>query len=116
MRVVPTVAAELLPAYHVPNGTIELDLTQVTDVAALAGRTVDVGVNAGQITVWVPEGLNVHVTADIRYAGEIVVGQEQRGGLGMSVDKSLITSTTPGTPTLELDLHTRVGQIQVEQR
>jgi hypothetical protein len=116
MRVVPTVAADLMPAYHVPNGTIELDLTQVTDVAALAGRTVDVGVNAGQITVWVPEGLNVHVTADIRYAGEIVVGQEQRGGLGMSVDKSLITSTAPGTPTLELDLQTRVGQIQVEQR
>jgi phage shock protein PspC (stress-responsive transcriptional regulator) len=116
MRVVPTLAADLLPGYHVPNGTIELDLTQVTDKAALAGRAVDVGVNAGQITVWVPEGLNVHVTADIRYAGEVVVGQEQRGGLGMSVDKSLITSTTPGTPTLELDLHTRVGQIQVEQR
>lgn len=116
LRTVPSTSAELLSDYHIPQGTIEVDLTRISDLDALDGRTVDLGVNAGEITVLVPDGLNVHVNADIRYAGEINVGDEQRGGLGLGVDKTLTTSTAPGTPTLDLQIETRVGQINVEER
>lgn len=116
LRAVPATSAELLSDYHIPQGTMELDLTRITDLDALDGRAVDLGVNAGEITVLVPAGLNVHVDAEIRYAGEINVGDEQRGGLGVGVDKTLTTSTASGTPTLDLEIDTRVGQINVEQR
>jgi hypothetical protein len=116
LRVVPMSAAALAPGYHIKTGTMELDLTRVGDLAALNGRTVALAVNAGQITVKVPAGLNVHVDAEIRYAGEINVGDDQRGGFGQSVDRQLITSTTPGTPTLDLQIDLRVGQIDVGQR
>ena len=43
------------------------------DLSALDGRELAVSLNAGEITVLVPEGLNVDVDADIRYAGEISV-------------------------------------------
>jgi phage shock protein PspC (stress-responsive transcriptional regulator) len=116
LRTIPGTSAELLSDYHIPQGTMEIDLTQISDLKALDGRSVDLGLNAGEITVLVPDGLNVHVNADIRYAGEINVGDEQRGGLGVGVDKTLITSTTLGTPTLDLEINTRVGQINVEER
>jgi phage shock protein PspC (stress-responsive transcriptional regulator) len=116
LRSVPSTSAELSSGYHIPQGTMEIDLTRISDLAALDGRTLDLGLNAGEITVLVPDGLNVHVDADIRYAGEINVGDEQRGGLGVGVEKTLTTSTAPGTPTLELHVEARVGQINVDQR
>jgi phage shock protein PspC (stress-responsive transcriptional regulator) len=115
LRTIPSTSAELLGDYHIPQGTMEIDLTEITDLKALDGRHVDLGINAGEITVLVPDGLNVHVNADIRYAGEINVGDEPRGGLGVGVDKTLITSTALGTPTLDLTINTRVGQINVEE-
>jgi phage shock protein PspC (stress-responsive transcriptional regulator) len=116
LRVVPMSAAVLAPDYHIKTGTMELDLTQVSDVAALNGRSAHLSLNAGEITVKVPAGLNVHVNADIRYAGEINVGGDQRGGFGQSVDRTLTTSTAPGTPTLDLEIDLRVGQINVLQQ
>ena len=115
LRVVPMSAAAVGPNYHVPTGTVELDLTKVSDLAALNGRSVDLSANAGEITVKVPAGLNVQVDAEIRYAGEINVGSDQRGGFGQSVDRILTTSTATGTPVLDLEIDLRVGQINVEQ-
>jgi phage shock protein PspC (stress-responsive transcriptional regulator) len=115
LRDVPASAAALEPSYHTPTGTIEIDLTRIRDLAALNGRTVDIGTNAGEITVIVPNGLNVHVAADIRYAGQINIGDEMRDGLGQSLDSTLTTSTTPGTPVLDLDVEVRFGQITVRQ-
>ena len=93
LRAVPRTAAAVEGSYHVPSGTIELDLTEVGDLAALDGRTVDLGTNAGEVTVIVPRGLDVHVAADIRYAGQITIGDETRDGLGQSMDRTLTTSS-----------------------
>ena len=115
LRVVPMSAVTLEPDYHIPTGTLELDLTKVSDLAALNGRSVDLSANAGEVTVKVPPGLNVHVDAEIRYAGEINVGNDQRGGFGQSVDRILTTTTATGAPVLDLEVDLRVGQINVEQ-
>lgn len=116
LRFVPPTSAAVESDYFTQSGTIELDLTQVGDLAALNGRTVDLGTNAGEITVIVPSGLNVHVAADIRYAGQINVGDQMRDGLGQSLDTTLTTSTSPAAPTLDLDVNVRFGQITVERQ
>jgi phage shock protein PspC (stress-responsive transcriptional regulator) len=113
VRAVPTTAAAVADDYHVSTGTIELDLTRVRDLRALDGRTVDLGTDAGEITVIVPDGLNVHVTSEVRYAGQINLGDEQRDGLGQSMERTLTTSAAPNAPTLDLDIEVRFGQITV---
>ena len=112
----PSTSATVRSDYFTPTGTIRLDLTQVADLAALSGRTVNVGTNAGDITVTVPRGLNVHVVADVRYAGQINVGDQMRDGLGQNLETTLTTSTSPTAPTLELAANIRFGQITVEQQ
>jgi phage shock protein PspC (stress-responsive transcriptional regulator) len=116
VRDVPTTAAALAAGYHIKTGTIEVDLTQVSDPASLDGRTVDLDLNAGEITVYVPPGVNVHVDGNVKYAGQIDIGDDSRGGLGVSLDRTILASTAVGTPTLDLDIDVRVGHIQVTQR
>lgn len=116
LRFVPTSATEVDAEYRIQTGSIELDLTDVPDLAALDGRSVDIEVAAGEVFVRVPEGLNVTVDADLRYAGQIDVGDVGRGGPGhQSLNSTLITSNLPGTPDVELVIDARVGQITVEQ-
>ena len=111
----PMTSAALGTNYHVSTGDIQIDLSSIRDLDALDGRKLYVSLNAGEITVLVPEGLNVDVDADIRYAGEIRVGDERSGGFDQSLNKTLFTSTTPGTPTLNLEADARVGAISVRE-
>ncbi|MCW2847477.1 MAG: PspC protein [Marmoricola sp.] len=116
LSAVPMTSSAVAPAYRIQTGTIDVDLTQVSDLAALDGRKVDLRLNAGEITVLVPRGVNVHVDADIRYAGQINLGADERGGFGTSMDRTLVGSTAVGTPTLDLEIDARVGQITVQQQ
>jgi len=111
----PTSPSALADSYHVSTGSIQLDLSGVRELSALDGRDVAVSLNAGDITVLVPEGLNVNVDADIRYAGEIRVGDITRGGFDPSVNETLSTSSETGTPTLDLEVDARVGSISVQE-
>jgi len=111
----PSNPAVLADSYNVSTGSIQVNLGRVRDLSKLDGRNLAVSLNAGDITVLVPEGLNVNVDADIRYAGEITVGDLNRGGFDQSVNRTLTTSSKPGTPTLDLDLDARVGSISVEE-
>ncbi len=111
----PANPAALADSYHVSTGSIRLDLSGVRELSELDGRDVAVSLNAGDITVLVPEGLNVNVDADIRYAGEIRVGDTTRGGFDPSVNETLSTSSETNTPTLDLQVDARVGAISVQE-
>ena len=113
LRDAPTSAAAVNASYHVPTGTIELDLSKVDDLRALNGRHVDMGLNAGEITVLVPRGLNVHVDGKVRYAGQLNIGDEERDGLGQALDTTVTTNTETGAPTLELTIRVHFGHITV---
>ena len=115
LRAAPLSAARVADTYSVSTGSIDLDLTRVADVAALGGKRVEVRLNAGEIRVEVPAGVRVNVTGDVRYAGEIVIGTFQRGGLNVSAARTLAAGAGPDSPVLDLDLHIRVGQITVTQ-
>ena len=77
------------------------------------GREIDVHLNAGEITVWVPPGLDVDVDARMRYAGEIRVGESNRGGFDLTLARTL-SRGVPDAPRIQLDVDARVGQIIVD--
>lgn len=112
----PTTAAAVLDGYTIHMGRIELDLTDVRDVAALAGRRIDLNLNAGEITVIVPRELNVQINADMGFAGGIKIPGYDGGGFEDSREKYLAGNPTSTLAPLELDIDVRVGQIEVEQR
>lgn len=110
----PTTALAVHDSYTLDRGELTLDLTRVGNVAALDGRTISADMQAGRLHVVVPGSMDVNVRADIRYGGQITVGEEMRSGWNPSLDTRL---DSPGgdAPELDLRLDLRVGEIVVDQ-
>ena len=85
------------------------------DVAALDGREIDVHLNAGEIDVTLPRGVNALVDADMHFAGDINIDGSERSGFDQSLTRTITGSTDPNAPTITLDLDARVGQITVDR-
>ncbi len=117
VRFAPLSAETLNPSYSLGAGDLELDLTRISDPQLLAGKVVAVHVGVGEMTVLVPNGVDVHIEAEVRFVGEININGEHYEGLGQSVSSTLPGASAPdGAAELELTLTSRVGQINVEQR
>ncbi|MFL6157608.1 MAG: PspC domain-containing protein [Marmoricola sp.] len=112
----PKTSAEVQGEYATHMGRIVLDLTDVADPAALAGREIDLHLNAGEITVIVPKSLNVDVDAQLGFAGGIRIPGYDGGGVQDSAERHLVGTPANLSAPLELDIDVRVGQINVEQR
>jgi phage shock protein PspC (stress-responsive transcriptional regulator) len=108
----PTVAADVGPSYRHGVGQLELDLTQVSDVERLPGRTIRIDAGIGQTTVLVPAGLNVDVAATMD-AGQIsLFGREDDG-----TDVALADAPDQLTrPALTIDIDQELGRIEVIRR
>ncbi len=113
LRVTPASAAQVQDRYHVFAGSIHLDLSRVDDRDQLDGRTVRVSLQAGDIVVTVPDGVDVAVDAAIDVGGEIDVAGRRDQGPGPEV-ATLIDGGT-GVPTLTLEADATVGTIEVRQ-
>ena len=110
----PTSASAVQDTYDAGTGTLKIDLSQVRDVQALDGRHVRVHLDAGEVTVVLPKGVNAEVGASIRYVGTMNVGDDfTRDGFNQSVHRTVLSSLSSSTPTIQLDVDTRVGQIDV---
>jgi hypothetical protein len=112
----PATAAEVLPDYSIHNGRITLDLAGVSDPEALAGRSVDVHLSAGEIVVYVPRELDVDLDAELGFAGGIRVPGYDGGGYQDAVSRHLDGTSSGSLPALDLELDAQVGQITVEVR
>lgn len=112
----PATAAQVRPEYTTTVGQIRLDLTQLADPQALAGRHLDVHLRTGNIEVIVPRSLNVDVAATTSIAGGIRVPGDDSGGFNHQVSTRLTGVPATTTAPLELDLHAKLGQITVEYR
>jgi phage shock protein PspC (stress-responsive transcriptional regulator) len=110
----PDSAAEVQGDYRATVGEIRLDLSDVADPQALAGREIDLHLRTGNIEVIVPRGLNVHVDALMDYAGGITVPGNDGGGFHHEVHETLVGSPATTTAPLELDIDAKFGQITVE--
>ena len=110
----PATSSEVRDLYEVGNGKTTLDLSQVSDPAGLAGRTVEVRMGAGEIVVYVPRNLTVDVDGSLRVAGDVEVAGHNRGGFSPELDTTL-QGSDPSAGVLTLDLHGRVGHIEVQR-
>lgn len=110
----PVTAAAVQDSYRATVGEIRLDLSDVADPQALAGRTIDLQLRTGYIEVIVPRGLNVHVDALMDVAGGITVPGNDGGGFHHDVDTTLVGAPATTTAPLELDIDAKFGQITVE--
>ena len=58
------------------------------DVAALDGREIDVHLNAGEIDVTLPPGVDAVVEADMHFAGDINIDGSERSGFDQSLTRT----------------------------
>lgn len=107
----PLTATQVDRHYQHGIGLLELNLSEVSNPAALLGRTIEIESGVGQIKVIVPKELNVRVDSHLD-AGEIRVFDRKTDGSDVELDY-------PATGTgyaLTLDIHQRLGNIEVIRR
>ncbi|MDO9456286.1 PspC domain-containing protein [Nocardioides sp.] len=107
----PTTAASVQDRYDLTFGEIDLDLTRVTDLDALDGRTVEVEVEvAGRILVTVPDDLDVVVLSSLDEGQVQVFGDELGDG-----DQRTTLDGGDDAPELTLDVTTVFGEIEINR-
>jgi phage shock protein PspC (stress-responsive transcriptional regulator) len=111
--VTPVRAADVSDSYDVPAGRVVLDLTQVLDLDALDGRTIELDANAGELVVIVPDDLGVDFDAEVQYGGEIVTPVGSQDGWGSELQGHMGDDASP-VVALELDL--KFGHIEVREQ
>lgn len=109
----PTQASALRSSYFTPAGSIHLDLTDIENLEALDGRTVDVEANVGELVVTVPDNLTVDIAAEVDGGGEINVAGQTEGGNNVVVEQRI--DGGPGAPEIDLNLDLVFGSIEVRQ-
>jgi phage shock protein PspC (stress-responsive transcriptional regulator) len=107
----PTTAATVPTHLGTSAGEIVLDLTEVQDVSALDGRTVDLTADVGRLVVIVPPGLTVSVDATIDGPGHLELFRDERGGI--NIDDQVRHTAGIGAPELDVSAHLSVGEIKV---
>ena len=110
----PTSAASLDPSYRMGVGELVIDLRGIEDLDELDGRVLDITVQVGRIEVLVPRDLTVEATATVHGPGEIRLFGEQRGGIDTQATET--HDGGPGSPVLQLDAETNLGEIVVRTR
>jgi phage shock protein PspC (stress-responsive transcriptional regulator) len=105
----PATAAEVQSTYEVTSGEIYVDLSNVSDPAALDGRTINVRARAAEVVVILPEGVESDVTAGIDGPGQIDLPDRRSGG----IDSNLDGVYGSGTATVTIYTHLTAGHIEV---
>jgi phage shock protein PspC (stress-responsive transcriptional regulator) len=107
----PLTAAAVDSSYSFGIGQIELDLSEVSDVRALDGRTIRVHGNVGSLEVIVPDGVDVTATGEISGGGDVdIFGKNDDG------DSPRLTGLLDGgiaAPQLTIDADLDLGTITV---
>jgi phage shock protein PspC (stress-responsive transcriptional regulator) len=111
VHAVPVVASGLASDYDIGAGELKVDLTEISDLAALDGRTLDLSGGVGSIQVTVPDDLNVVFSGDVHGPGHIEFFDDDRGGIDTSMDRTHRVAS--GAPTLTIDAELGVGEISV---
>jgi len=107
----PLTAAAVSGNYSIGAGQATLDLSQMSDPGALAGRTITVTMTAGEIDLTLPPGVRTNVDAKLVIGGDLKVLGNERSGFQPSIHE--FVGSGRNTP-LHLILKGRVGLIQVQ--
>lgn len=112
VRMTPGEASEVSDLYEIEAGDLLVDLSRVDDVEALDGEDVRVEGNAGEVTVIVPPGMDVSVTADVA-AGDVRIFDQRSDGLGIS-DQGFLDGGDDA-PELHITIDLGVGEVVVRE-
>ncbi len=107
----PLTAADVPSDLDTSAGEIVLDLTQVQDLPALAGRDIELDSDIGRIEVIVPAGLSVHVDANVHGPGHLELFGDDRGGIGIDDEVTHVAGTD--TPEISIDADVSIGEIKI---
>jgi phage shock protein PspC (stress-responsive transcriptional regulator) len=110
----PASAAAVRTDYRMGTGDLRLDLTRLSDPAALAGHAITLTGHVGSIEVVLPDGIAAEADARIKGPGHVEVFDEDSGGFHRHLTGS-VTGTNAGQP-LYINAELNVGEITVETR
>ncbi|MBA2533186.1 MAG: PspC domain-containing protein [Nocardioidaceae bacterium] len=110
VRATPLSAADVQPSYQLGAGSLRLDLTQVTDMAALDGRTVSIEQGMGEVRVLVPDEMDVTVAAHIDM-GDIKVFEREVAGWDSTLD--WVDGDPSAGPDVRLVIESSLGEVKV---
>ena len=112
VTVTPTSASSVESRYWLGAGEQVLDLSQVSDVALLDGRRIELEGGVGRIEVILPTELGARVVADVDGPGHVTLFGVEHGG----IDVHETASEGFSEPRIVLDTHLGVGEIEVSHR
>ena len=106
----PATAAEVRERYEIGAGELTLDLTGVSDLDTLDGRTIRLEGGAAAITVLLPEEVDVEVDVRVGLGEARLFGVVQDGG-GVEISNS--HDGGDDVPEVDFDIELGVGEIDV---
>ncbi|GAA1965757.1 PspC domain-containing protein [Nocardioides panacihumi] len=107
----PHTAADVQDSYHLDAGELVVDLTEVSDPAAMDGRTIVLKGGVGKVTLVVPDDWGVGVTARAGVGNVKVLDTGENGGFG--IDYSAHHTGSAGAPDIEVNAHVGIGAVEV---
>jgi hypothetical protein len=107
----PTTATATPSQLDTSAGEIDLDLTQVQDLANLDGKNIDLSADVGRIVVIVPDGLTVRVDADIDGPGHFELFGSDEGVIDQHREVTHVGGV--GAPELSINADVSVGEIKI---
>ncbi|WP_067437476.1 PspC domain-containing protein [Nocardioides jensenii] len=109
----PASASALKSSYDMEAGEMDIDLTQIRDLDALDGRTIDLEAEVGSIQVIVPRGLHVSVDSTVEI-GEITLFGDGTGGLDLDLQRTNLGDAD--RPHLHINADLELGEVEVTAR
>lgn len=114
VRATPTAASQVKDRYDTFAGEVVIDLTEVTDLENLDGRTVEIDLGAGRVQVVVPRDIDVEVTGHVGAGGALNLFDQHHDGWGFSA--AGLHDGGEDVPTLTLDIDLLLGEAEVVAR
>jgi phage shock protein PspC (stress-responsive transcriptional regulator) len=105
----PNQAVDVDDTYDLFAGKVDLDLSDVSDIENLDGRTIHVDVVFGQIVVTVPEGVDIDVDASVDGGETRLFGEDQDNS-----NSARLNGGATDAPTLDIDIDLVFGEITVD--
>lgn len=105
----PAYASDVEGQYEQGIGDFVLDLTEVSDLSSLDGRTIDIEQGIGSMEIRVPDDLNVDVTAETD-AGNLKILGRTADGAPVSLHH---VDPSDSDPQLHIDISQTAGEIRV---
>ena len=107
----PTSAAAAQDEYSLDTGEVIVDLSDVRDVEALDGRSIEVHTGIGRVEVILPKGVDVTVDGRVEGPGHLALLGRDEGGVGLEDHVTL--DGGEDVPQLDLEAWVGIGEVEV---